>query len=50
MSTILCVDEEPAVGVVLERALHELGHRTVMASRVDEALAAIGRQPFDLIL
>ncbi len=50
MSTILCVDEEPAVGVVLERALHELGHRTVMASRVDEALSAIGRQPFDLIL
>jgi len=50
VSTILCVDEEPAVGVVLERALNELGHRTVMVSRVDEALAAVSRQPFDLIL
>jgi DNA-binding NtrC family response regulator len=32
------------------RALQELGHRTVMTSRVDEALAAANRQPFDLIL
>jgi DNA-binding NtrC family response regulator len=50
VSTILCVEAEPRTGVVLERALGELGHRSVMTGRMDEALAAVRRRTFDLIL
>ena len=50
MAMILCVDDEPAVGVVLEHALTRLGHRCVVASSVDDALAAVQRSPFDLII
>lgn len=50
MATILCVDDEPSVGVVLEAALAKLGHTPVLATSVDEALKAAGRQQFDLIL
>jgi len=50
MSTILCVGDDPAAGVMLERALGEVGHHPVMTGRIEEALAAADRQPFDLIL
>ena len=50
MSTILCVESEPATAMVLERTLRDLGYRTVMTVRVDEALGAASRQSFDLIL
>jgi DNA-binding NtrC family response regulator len=50
MSTILCVDDEPTVGVVLENALTEIGHQPVLASSVDEAMNAVSRQAFDLII
>jgi DNA-binding NtrC family response regulator len=50
MATILCVDDEPSVGVVLEAALTRLGHAPVLAASVDEALKAVARQPFDLIV
>jgi DNA-binding NtrC family response regulator len=50
MSTILCVDDEPAVGVVLEHQLTEIGHRPVLAGSADEALKAVKRQSFDLVI
>src|SRR5262245_44819106 len=50
MATILCVDDEPSVGVVLEAALSKLGHSPVLASNVDEAMKAVARQQFDLIV
>jgi DNA-binding NtrC family response regulator len=50
MSTILCIDDEPAVGVVLENTLAEIGHRPVLASSVDEGMQAVGREPVDLII
>ena len=50
MATILCVDDEPSVGVVLEAALTKLGHTPVLASSVDEAVKAVGRQQFELII
>ncbi len=50
MATILCVDDEPSVGVVLEAALSKLGHTPVLANSVDEAVKAAGRQQFDLII
>jgi DNA-binding NtrC family response regulator len=50
MATILCVDDEPSVGVVLEAALAKLGHTPVLAANVDEAMQAVARQQFDLIV
>jgi DNA-binding NtrC family response regulator len=50
MATVLCVDDEPSVGVVLEAALTKLGHTPVLAASVDDALKAVGRQQFDLVI
>jgi DNA-binding NtrC family response regulator len=50
MSSILCVDNEPAVAVVLERSLQQLGHDPVIAASVREALDAAERRHFDLII
>ena len=50
MANILCVDDEPSVGVVLEAALAKLGHTPVLAASVDEAVRAVAKQQFDLII
>lgn len=50
MATVLCVDDEPSVGVVLEHALAKLGHEPILVTSVDEALKVIHRTPLDLIL
>jgi two-component system response regulator HydG len=50
LATILCIDDEPAVGVVLGQALTSLGHESVIATSVDEGLRALAQQQFDLIL
>jgi two-component system, NtrC family, response regulator HydG len=50
MATILCVDDEPATGVVLEHHLTRIGHRPLLAASVEEALKTIARTPVDLII
>ena len=50
MATILCVDDEPATGVVLEHHLTKIGHRPLLAASVEEALKLIARTPVDLII
>ena len=50
MATILCVDDEPSVGVVLEHTLTKLGHRPLLVSSVDDAVRTVARQPVDLII
>ncbi len=50
MATILCVDDEPAVCVIVEHALIREGHRCLLASSVDEAMKLVSRSPIDLIL
>ncbi len=50
MATILCVDDEPAVGVIVEQALTQAGHRCLVADSVDEAMRLATRSPIDLIL
>ncbi|HUM16385.1 MAG TPA: sigma-54 dependent transcriptional regulator [Candidatus Nitrosotalea sp.] len=50
MATILCVDDEPSVGVVLEDTLQRMGHEPLLARSADEALAVLGRTPVDLII
>jgi DNA-binding NtrC family response regulator len=49
-ATILCVDDEPAIGVVLEDAISRLGHRALLARSVEEAMAILHRQPVDLVI
>lgn len=50
MATILCVDDDPSVGVALEHALSRIGHRPLLVSSVEEALKTVGRSPVDLII
>ena len=50
MATILCVDDEAAVGVVLEHALQKIGHRPILGSSVDDAMKSVARSPVDLII
>ena len=50
MSNILCIDDEPSVGVVLEHHLTEIGHHPTLASSVDEGLRAVREGEFDLII
>ncbi len=50
MATILCVDDEPATGVVLEHHLSKIGHRPLLASSVEEAFRTIQRTTVDLVV
>jgi DNA-binding NtrC family response regulator len=50
MSTILCIDDEPSVGVTLEHSLAEFGHQAILASGVNEGLKVLAQQSVDLIL
>ncbi len=50
MSTILCIDDEPAVSASLESALRGMGHRSVFAVSLDEGIRAVARESFDLII
>jgi DNA-binding NtrC family response regulator len=50
MATILYVDDEPAIGLILEDTLERAGHATVGARSVPEALQALARHPVDLII
>ena len=49
-ASILCIDDEPAVGVILEHTLSRAGHRPVLVSSVEEALRVVARSPIDLII
>ncbi|MBX3174291.1 MAG: sigma-54-dependent Fis family transcriptional regulator [Gemmatimonadaceae bacterium] len=50
MATILYVDDEPAVGTLLDHAIRRAGHEAVGATSVAEALQVIARGGVDLIL
>lgn len=50
MATILYVDDEPAVGLILEDTLQRAGYSTVGARTVPEALGHLARGQIDLIL
>ncbi len=50
MAVILVVEDEEQVRVLAESILTELGHQTLSASTVDQALALLGTdQPVDLL-
>jgi DNA-binding NtrC family response regulator len=50
MATVLCVDDEAPVSVVLENALVSLGHEAVIATSVAEAIEKLNNAPCDLII
>jgi len=50
MATILHVDDEPAVALLLQDALDHAGHRPVAARSVPEALQALARGGVDLVI
>jgi DNA-binding NtrC family response regulator len=50
MATILYVDDDPAVGLIVEDTLRRAGHEPVGARNVPEALHALARHAIDLIV
>jgi DNA-binding NtrC family response regulator len=50
MANILYVDDEPAIGLILQDTLERMGHNAFGASNVPEALAALNREMMDLII
>ena len=50
MATILYVDDEPAVGLMLEDTLGRAGHQALGARNVPEALQVLARGDVDLII
>jgi DNA-binding NtrC family response regulator len=50
MATILYVDDEPAIGLTLEKTLGRAGHRAIGARSVPEALKVITGGGVDLII
>src|SRR5689334_20626049 len=50
MATILHVDDEPSVGLLLEDTLTRAGHRALNAANVVEALQVLSREQVDLII
>src|ERR1700759_4506696 len=50
MATILCVDDEPAIGLILADTLERAGHAPLSAANVPEALRALQTGTVDLII
>ncbi|MDQ6886540.1 MAG: sigma-54 dependent transcriptional regulator [Gemmatimonadota bacterium] len=50
MATILCVDDEPSVGQILEDTLRRAGHEPVSARNAVEALQVLSQGKIDLII
>jgi DNA-binding NtrC family response regulator len=50
MATILCLDDEPAIGLILQDTLERAGHHAVAAHNVPQALQALSGGAVDLII
>ena len=50
MANILYVDDEPAIGLILQDTLERLGHSAIGATNVPEALGALAKGDIDLII
>ncbi len=50
MATILCVDDEQSVGLILQDTLEHAGHRPLVARNVAEALQVLASDSVDLII
>jgi len=50
MATILHVDDEPSIGLILQDTLERAGHRALGVRSVPEALQVLAREQVDLII
>jgi DNA-binding NtrC family response regulator len=50
MATILCLDDEPAIGLTLQDTLERAGHQTITARSVPQALQVLAAGTVDLII
>jgi DNA-binding NtrC family response regulator len=50
MATILCLDDEPAIGLILQDTLERAGHQAVAANSIPQALQALKGGAVDLIV
>jgi DNA-binding NtrC family response regulator len=50
MATILCLDDEPAIGLIIQDTLERAGHQTVSAHSVPLALHALKNGSVDLVI
>ncbi len=50
MARILCLDDEPAVGLILQDTLERVGHEAIPAHNVPQALQALAVGGIDLII
>jgi DNA-binding NtrC family response regulator len=50
MARILCLDDEPAIGLILQDTLERVGHEAVPAHNVPQALQALAVGGIDLII
>jgi DNA-binding NtrC family response regulator len=50
MATILYLDDEPAIGLILEDTLERAGHTPIGVRSVPEALQALAKESVDLII
>ena len=50
MATILCLDDEPAIGLILQDTLERAGHEAISAHNVPQALQALTTGTVDLII
>jgi DNA-binding NtrC family response regulator len=50
MATILHVDDEPSIGLILQDTLERAGHRAVGSQSVPEALQILAQEEVDLII
>ncbi|HEY2067027.1 MAG TPA: sigma-54 dependent transcriptional regulator [Gemmatimonadaceae bacterium] len=50
MATILYLDDEPAIGLILEDTLERAGHTPIGVRSVPEALQALAKESIDLII
>ena len=49
-ATVLCVDDDPAVGKVLAALLEQAGVKALLASSASQALELLARRPIDLVV
>jgi DNA-binding NtrC family response regulator len=49
-ASILCIDDERAVGAFLEDTLTRAGYRAILASSVEVAMRVVAQSPIDLII
>ena len=50
MKSILVIDDDAAVGHALRRALERFGHTVTVTTSGPDGIAALRRQPFDVVL